>query len=70
MFFSPNAGVETDENTNDENDCNLNHLTPAQLISNVEIVYETSPPQILDASDPKLTNSARKKQKSKGLEIH
>ena len=65
VVFSPNDGVETDEDTDDENDCNLNHLTPAQLISNVEIVYETSPPRFLDASDPKLTNSARKKKKAR-----
>ena len=65
MVFPPNDGVETDEDTDDENDCNLNHLTPAQLISNDEIVYEASPPLILDASDSKLTNSARKKQKAR-----
>ena len=66
VVFPPNDGFETDEDTDDENDCNLNHLTPAQLISNVEIVYKASPPQILDASVPKLTNSARKKKQGIG----
>ena len=65
VVFPPNDVVETDEDIDDENDCNLNHLTPAQLISNFEIVYEVSPPQILDASDPKLKNSARKKKKAR-----
>ena len=65
VVFPPNDVVETDEDADHENDCNQNRLTSAQVISNVEIVYEASPPQILNASDPKLTNSARKKKKAR-----
>ena len=65
VVFPPNDGVETDEDIDDENDCNLNHLTPAQHISNFGIVYEASSPQILDASDPKLKNSAREEKKAR-----
>ena len=66
VLFPPNDGNKTDEDSDNENERNLNHLTPAQLISEVEIVHKSSAhTQSSNDFDPKPTSSSRKKRKTR-----
>ena len=39
VLFPPNDGNATDEDTDNEDDKNLNHLTPVQLTNEVEVIH-------------------------------
>ena len=39
ILFPPKDGDITDEDSDDDDEANLNHLTPAQLIADVEVVH-------------------------------
>ena len=66
VLFPPNDGNATDEDTDNKVDRNLNHLTPAQLTSEVEVIHKDSAhAQKSDKLDPKPNTSARKKKKTR-----
>ena len=64
-LFPPSDGNATDEDTDNEDDRNLNHLTPAQLTSEVEVIHKDSAhAHNSDKLDPKLNTSVHKKKKT------
>ena len=65
VLFPPNDGNPTDEDTDNEDDRNLNHLTPAQLTSEVEIIHKDSDhAHNSDELDPIPNTSACKKKEN------
>ena len=69
VLFSPNNGNATDEDTDNKDDRNLNHLTPAQLTSEVEVIHKDSAhAHNSDELHSKPNTSAHKKKQTRHWE--
>ncbi|XP_045112514.1 piggyBac transposable element-derived protein 2-like [Portunus trituberculatus] len=64
-IFPPEDGKETDEDSDDENTRNLNHFTPAQLVSECEVIGEVRETEATRHGHTECNKTSRNRKKER-----